>query len=156
MWRSQPREDESRLEAEKRVKYKGTARIKLKCLHFQTDEEKPDGKNVERLKSIFRRDCCRLDAHNFIAAVIEQQALDVAVELSGISAQQLCRDPPGGYPELVFPAGYRVDCLHGRHRIQAAKELDLEWWMVDLYLAGMLIFPSTAAHLTTSSNGCRP
>lgn len=144
MWRSQLQEDESRLEAEKRVKYKGTARIKLKWLHLETDEEKPDVKNVEKLKSILRSDCCRFDANNFIAAVIEQQALDVALELSGISAQQLCRDPPGGYPELVFPAGYRVDCLHGRHRIQAAKELDLEWWMVDLYLAGILIFPSRA------------
>jgi hypothetical protein len=47
--------------------------------------------------------------------------------------------PQGGYPELVFPAGYQVECLHGRHRIQAAKELGLEWWTVDLYLAGGLI-----------------
>lgn len=43
------------------------------------------------------------------------------------------------YPELVFPAGYQVECLHGRHRIQAAKELGLDWWTVDLYLAGRLV-----------------
>lgn len=45
----------------------------------------------------------------------------------------------GGYPELVFPAGYQAECLHGPHRIQAAKELWLDWWTVDLYLAGSLI-----------------
>lgn len=116
MWRSQLREEESRLEAGRRIKYKETAFIKLKWLHFQTDEpEELDGKNVGRLKSIFRKDCRRLDPHNYIAAVIEQQALNIALQLSGISAQQLSGYPPDGYPELVFPAGY-----------QAAKELDLE------------------------------
>lgn len=75
LWRSQLREEESRLKAEKRVKYKGTARIRLKWLHFQTDElQKPSGKNVERLKAVLRKDCCRLDAHNYIVAVIKQQA----------------------------------------------------------------------------------
>ena len=61
------------------------------------------------------------------------------VFMKGVSARQLGKYPQGGYPELVFPAGYQVECLHGRHRIQAAKELGLDWWTVDLYLAGKLI-----------------
>ena len=134
MWRTQIREEESRIEAEKRIKYKGTARIRLKWLHFQWNRPRElDGKNVERLKADFRKDCRRLDEHNHIPAVIDQQSLNAAEELSGVLARQL------GYPELVFPAGYQVECLHGRHRIQAAKELGLEWWTVDLYLAGRLI-----------------
>jgi len=140
MWRTQIREEESRIEAEKRIKYKGTARIRLKWLHFQWNRPRElDGKNVERLKADFRKDCRRLDELNHIPAVIDQQSLDAAEALSGVSARQLGKYPRGGNPELVFPAGYQVECLHGRHRIQAAKELGLEWWTVDLYLAGRLV-----------------
>ncbi len=140
MRRSQIREEESKIEIEKRIKYKGTARIRLKWLHFQWNRPRElDGKNVERLKAVFQKDCRRLDEHNHIPAVIDQQSLDAAEELSGVPARQLGKYPQGGYPELVFPAGYQVECLHGRHRIQAAKELGLEWWTVDLYLAGGLI-----------------
>ena len=154
MWRTQVREDESKIEAEKRIKYKGTARIRLKWLHFQWNRPRElDDKNVERLKADFRKDCRRLDEHNHIPAVIDQQSLDAAEELSGTPAWRMGKYPQGGYPELVFPAGYRVECLHGRHRIQAAKELRLEWWTVDLYLAGRLIlFTSIIMILTDAWN----
>ena len=45
------------------------------------------------------------------------------------------------YPELVFPNGYRLECLHGQHRIQAAQRIFLpardKWWTVALYLTGI-------------------
>ena len=68
--------------------------------------------------------------------MIEEQALLAAIRFSGITAGQLTEYSPGGYPELVFPAGYQLECLH---RIQAAKELRLEWWAVDLYIAGIAV-----------------
>ena len=140
MWRTQIRDEESKIEAEKHIKYKGTARIRLKWLHFQWNQPRElDSKNVERLKADFRKDCRRLEESNHIPAVIDQPSLDAAEERSGVSARQLGKYPQGGYPELVFPAGYQVECLHGRHRIQAAKELGLDWWTVDLYLAGRLV-----------------
>lgn len=140
MWRSQAREEESKIEAEKCIKYKGTARIRLKWLHFQWNQPRElDSKNVERLKADFQKDCRRLDEHNHISAVIDQQSLDGAEELSAVSARQLGKYPQGGYPKLVFPAGYQVERLHRRHRIQTAKELRLDWWTVDLYLAGRLV-----------------
>ena len=93
--------------------------------------------NIERLKAIFRKECLRLDASNHVPAVIEEQAFLAAIRFAGISAGQQTEYSSGGYPELVFPAGYQLECLHGQDRIQAAKELRLEWWAVDLYLAGM-------------------
>jgi len=136
--------EELRLEAEKRVKYKGTARIKLEWLHFRWNEPRElDSKNVERLKSNFRRDCRRLDIHNHIPALINQQDLNAATQASEVSAQSLLSNPQGGYPELNFPTGYQLECLHGRHRIQAAKEVlpcGDKWWTVDLYLAGIMSF----------------
>jgi Protein of unknown function (DUF3723) len=141
MWRTQTHEEELRLEGEKRVKYKGTARIGLEWLHFQRNEpSEPDDKNIERLKSIFKNDCRRLELRNHIPAIIDQQDLDVALLDSRILSAELLSTPQDGYPELVFPAGYRLECLHGRQRIQAAKRALLlgdKWWTVDLYLAGM-------------------
>jgi len=146
MRRNRAQEEDIRLDAEKRVKYKGTARIKLKWLHFQWDEPRElDTKNVERLKSTFSKDCRRLDIHNHVPAVINQKDLDTALNESGISAENLLGN---SYPELVFPADYRLECLHGRHRIQAGKEVlrrEDKWWTVDLYLASKIIFESLVA-----------
>ncbi len=137
MWRARLREEDLQLEAEKRIKFKGTARISLGCLHFSQDPPRDrDTRNIERLQAIFRKDCRRLDVHHHIPAVIEQQALDAALLRSGVSARQLSGLASAEYPELVFPAGYQLECLHGQDRIQAAKELRLGWWTVDLYLEG--------------------
>lgn len=49
------REEEVRPEAEKQVKFRGTAPIRLEQLHFRwNDTEELDGKNVERLKAVFQ------------------------------------------------------------------------------------------------------
>ncbi|OBT51206.1 hypothetical protein VE04_07718 [Pseudogymnoascus sp. 24MN13] len=41
------------------------------------------------------------------------------------------------YPLLEFPTGFRLECLYGRHRIEAGREFlhpGDNWWTVDLYL----------------------
>jgi hypothetical protein len=142
MWPSQARQDELRLETEKKEKYKGTARIRLEWLQFPSIKGwEPDKAKVNRLKHNFRKDCRRLDVRNHIPAVISQQDLDIALKLSGIVEGDLLGDAPNIYPELAFPAGYQLECLQGRHRIQAAKEALIvtdRWWVADLYLAGLL------------------
>ncbi len=79
--------------------------------------------NVERLKSIFRKECRRLDIHNHICAVVDQQHLDAAILISEISAKALLTKSKSEYPKLVFSTDYQLKCLHGRHRIQAGKEV---------------------------------
>jgi hypothetical protein len=85
--------------------------------------------------------CCRrLDLRNHIPAVISQPQLEAAIEASRTSAERLLEDARDDYPELDFPPGYRLECLHGRHRtLAAAQVLPLEdrRWTVDLYLEGM-------------------
>lgn len=80
---------------------------------------------------MFREDCLRLDTFNNVPAVIEVQALLAAIRLSVIRAGQLTESSPDSY---------QLECLHGQDRIQAAKELRLQWWAVDLYLAGTAVF----------------
>jgi hypothetical protein len=142
MWQAQVEQEDIRLEAERRVKYRGTARIKLEALHFRRDESRElDKGHVEYLKQCFKKEGCRpLEVSHHIPAVIDQERLNTAILASGISAKDLLSNPRDGYPELVFPAGYQLECLHGRHRIQAGREFlspSNKWWAVDLYLAGI-------------------
>jgi hypothetical protein len=61
---------------------------------------------------------------------------------SGISADALLSNLSDDYPELKFPVGFQLECLHGRHRLQARRETlpsRDKWWTVDLYLEGMSI-----------------
>jgi len=143
MRQARVREEEVRLEAEKRLKFKGTARIRLEQLHFPwTDAKELNEKNLGRLKAIFQQDGCRrLEMQHHIPAIIDDGRLDAAIITAGVSPRTLLSPPtPDGYPELVFPNGEILECLHGRHRIQAGKEflpLRDKWWTVYLYLTGI-------------------
>ena len=106
--RTQVSETESRVEIDKHIKYKGIARLRLKSLCFRSNRSyECDRENIERLKSVFRKECLRLDVSNHVLVVIEQQALLAAIRHSGIIAGQLT-DPRAAIrsTELVFPAGY--------------------------------------------------
>ena len=130
-------EKELQLEREKSASYWGTARVRLHWLTFQDTDL--DTKQVQILKLSFQKDCRRLDIHNHIPAIIDQQSLQSAFRLSGIAEDYLPKDPQHQIPELGFWEGYQLRCLHGRHRVEAAK-LALapwdKWWTVDLYSAG--------------------
>ena len=90
-------------EADKYIKYKETARVRLKSLCFQLNGPyERDRENTERLKSIFRKECLWLDASNYVPAGIEEQVLLAAIRL-GIAAGQLTEYPPGGYSCLQNP-----------------------------------------------------
>nr|KAK5449229.1 hypothetical protein LTR18_002318 [Exophiala xenobiotica] len=147
MRQSRTRVEDERLERERQLKYRGTARISLDVLQFVVDDDRPlDVKNVQRLVKIYQREGCRRQfVSNHILVVIDQACLDSALDLSRISAAALLtrntNDPAavGDYPQLQVPVGVRLTCLHGRHRIQAAREFLSprdKWWIADLYLAG--------------------
>lgn len=133
---------EERLAAEGREKYRGTARIKLEVLHFRRNEPRElDQENLERLKECFKKGQCDRVLRNHLPAVIDQSQLDKALRDSKVSAKTLLSntDP---HPHLEFPAGFQLYCLHGRHRVQAAREVlppRERWWTVDLYVAGTCI-----------------
>jgi hypothetical protein len=136
-------DQERRLAVERRIKYKGTARIRLDVLHFQWNEPRElNQKNLERLKKCFRTEGCRrLELENHIPATIKESQLDEVIVASGISADALLSNL-NDYPELKFPADYQLECLHGRHRVQAGRETlpsRDKWWTVDFYLEGMSI-----------------
>jgi hypothetical protein len=141
--------EDSKIERERRRTYRGTARVRLEALHFRRNRPRElDRKHVEYLKRCFRKDGCRrLPKENHISAVIDQEHLDRAIRGSEISQADLLTNQPHHYAELVFPSGYQLECLHGQHRIQAAREVEIlspidKWWTVDLYLAGIASPPA--------------
>ncbi|KAL5313293.1 hypothetical protein ACEPPN_019026 [Leptodophora sp. 'Broadleaf-Isolate-01'] len=119
---SQIQAEDSRLEAERRRTFRGSARVSLDALHFQQYKHRDlDTKHIEYLKGCFRTDRCRRsEARNHIEAEIDQQILDVALRDSNVTAREL------------LTTAERMST----HRIQAAREFLLptdNWWTVDLY-----------------------
>jgi len=130
-----------RLQRERQAQFRGTARIKLSSLRADqaraTREQFLLPKNVRRLHSIFVTEGCRrLAAENHIPALISREDLEAAIHRSGTTQSALLHSTDEEPPELQLPFEPLV-YLHGRHRIQAAREFFVEgddWWTVDLYL----------------------
>ncbi|PYI23225.1 hypothetical protein BO99DRAFT_324466 [Aspergillus violaceofuscus CBS 115571] len=94
-----------------------------------------DPYNVKRLASIFKLDACvRTEPANFITAVIDEDVFLEAINQSKITIEQMRnKNQP---PFLGLGDGQKVQCLYGRHRIEAAKECLVfgdRWWSVALY-----------------------
>ncbi|OCK96882.1 uncharacterized protein K441DRAFT_549199, partial [Cenococcum geophilum 1.58] len=57
-----------RFVVERRIKYRGTASVNLKVLHFICEKDKV---NIARLKNFFRKNGCdRLNIQNYLPTVI--------------------------------------------------------------------------------------
>ncbi len=107
------------LESERASRYLGTARIELKWLHIDVTEV--SRKHVQTLKLRFAKDCCRLDPRNHIPAIIDRVDYDSALRISNLSDDLLRKNSNGNYPDLTFWPAFKLEYLHGRYRIEAAK-----------------------------------
>lgn len=131
-----------RLAAEGRKKYIGTAQVNLEVLHFPWSQHREfNQKSLDKLKKCFKEGQCDRATRNRIPALIDQSELNGMLRESNLSAESLLKIGDNPHCKLKFPARYQLTCLHGRHRIQAAREAlppRERWWIVDLYLAGKL------------------
>ena len=125
---------------DRRVHFRGTARIHLDALRF---DNKPgshfiDPKNITRLVQIFELEgCLRLDLEHHVPAIISQDVFERSLRISKITGGDLLEGQ--NPPELRLPSYSSIRCLHGIHRIEAAHKFLLagdRWWTVDLYSDG--------------------
>lgn len=104
----------------------GRCCVRLDHLIFESGVRDYDEKNVTRLRNIYKTEGCkRADPDHFIPAV-------VSPSFPGIYQQDSRRLPD---PEAL-PADFRILCLHGKHRILAAKTFlpyRDQWWTLALY-----------------------
>ncbi|OAL33366.1 hypothetical protein AYO20_07377 [Fonsecaea nubica] len=132
---------------DKASNFRGKARVMLNVLRFTPENIRDlDRANVERLKAIYEEEgCLREGPERHVPAIISLADLTRAIEFTGTSEVSLDRllDNPKELPPLLkFPPNVHIECLTGKHRIQAAREsaklraVD-KWWIVDLYLEGL-------------------
>ena len=129
---------------EKTKQFIGRAKVGLEHLHFpprnrcQNFDERKRG----RLVSIFALEgCLRNDPDHYIPALINQEVLHGALRSSGLNLRDLNTKEE---PPWLNLQDVQIKCLHGQHRIEAAKiflsPFD-EWWIVDFYDEGRDLRP---------------
>lgn len=122
-----------------RQQFIGTARIALSSLEF-AEGRQIDPEIVNNLKVLFRKTGCRRhDPDNYIPAFITDREMRDALRITGLKQGSFKTPSKDGSLHLLrIPEGTQTFCLHGRHRIQAAREFmraDTDkWWSVNLYL----------------------
>ncbi|KAJ4329997.1 hypothetical protein N0V95_010119 [Ascochyta clinopodiicola] len=135
---------EEEIERQKSSHFRGRAKVPLDFLHFSEHSPRDiDRGNVQRLMGVFREEGVkRLQNEHHIPAIVGKDDLLSAVQLSGVSLVDLLNSSQESPPRLTFPDGYRLRCLHGKHRIEAAKKSAClqgqdRWWTVTLYSEGL-------------------
>ena len=118
----------------------GSIKCPIRRLRYESitvDPRQLDPKNVARLLGVFQLEGCRrLEPQNHVPALISQAVWHTLLE--HLPGGQSSLNPPNGAPVQVDPQ-HDLKCLHGRHRIEAAKKYlhpDDKWWIVDLYTDG--------------------
>jgi hypothetical protein len=132
-----------RIEEEKALKQLGTAKVKLSFLAFPHSEQQQDTNkaNVDRLKRLFRVEGgCRPDElGNRIPAIIDEAQWQQCLRISAPSTDHEPANSSRTHAKIDFPSGFRLECLRGRHRVEAAKQVlpdRHQWWTVDFYPSG--------------------
>lgn len=124
----------SNVSGARQLAFRGFVRVNLDDLSFVHDSHRGlDERNVARICRIFELEGCqRLDEHHFVDVVIgHDQALD---------EHRVTERPIPHWPDLPLIVCGKLECLNGRHRIQAAK-LHLppneRWWIARVFIEGI-------------------
>lgn len=90
---------------------------------------------VDRLRKIFEIEgCCNLEPENKVVATVDPSTFANALSSTGVAEEQLL-DQVSQVP-LKFNENARLICIHGRHRLRAAREFGESCWLVDIYRDG--------------------
>jgi hypothetical protein len=135
------RNKEARIEEERKQCFYGSAQVDLDVLAFDASPAyQANEPNIKRLLSTFQRaGCLRLHPQYHVPAIIAKEQLDEAIANAASSQDALLHHHPSKWPILIFPDSFRVQCLHGRHRIKAGKRylsVNDRWWVVDFFASG--------------------
>ena len=135
----------------------GLVRIALNCIQFDDPSQKGirdlDGSNVQRLLRVFEIEGCNQEAYP-VSALIPQDVFHGSASHCNLSPDDLER----GDKFLELPEGFKILCIHGRHRLEAANlflPVNKRWWAVQLFRQGNLASLLCHIALTTFRNGYR-
>ena len=129
---------ERRIAGEKAAKARGTVRVRIDHLTFPNPIRCKGDKIIEQLERTFAAEGC-LDEQHGVPAVIDDHILRAALNKTGLKVENLRVISGRQPPKLQFPENTKLECLHGQHRVLAAKKYlppAERWWTVDLYGTG--------------------
>lgn len=134
--------DEKLLQERARA-FQGSIGYSLRSLRFESQQRKPrqvDMKNVDRILAIFElQGCLRLIPENHVPTLVSLTTLAAIVQR--LPEGQTLLGPSGSKPAILSDVPDDLLCLHGQHRVEAAKRFlpaREKWWIVDLYAKGTL------------------
>lgn len=119
--------------------FRGFARVGLDTLQFRHDSHRGlDNRNVTRLCKIFELEGCqRLDDHHFVDVIIDEASFDSIQD--GTNEPVVQTQPARDWLSAPLLDIGSIECLSGRHRIQAALqylEPNDRWWIARVYSDG--------------------
>jgi hypothetical protein len=132
---------EQRISNDKRAKYRGSAQVSIEHLDFPHPCRNIDTKVIERLIRDFEGEGC-IQETNRIPAIIDDSILHAGLRKLAMTPESFKADSNSAPPRLDLQSDMRVECLHGQHRILAAKQFlapSRRWWIVDFYSTGHIL-----------------
>lgn len=130
---------EQRIASDKLAKFKGAARVSFQHLEFLHPTRQIDRKTIRQLIRDFDGEgCIREEPSHRIPIIADNSILQAALEKLSLTAETF-RAQADHPPVLELGSGVKLECLHGQHRILAAKEhlaASQWWWIVDIYGTG--------------------
>ena len=131
---------EQRILNDKLAKFKGAARVMIEHLEFPHPIRQIDKKTIRQLVRDFDGEgCIREEPSHRIPVIMDNSILRAALEKISLTAEtfRASADHP---PILELGGDVKVECLHGQHRVLAAKEhlpASQRWWVVEVYGTGL-------------------
>ena len=98
-----------------------------------------------------------MDEENYISALVDERSVQQSLQRAGYSEDSLRATPSSSIP---FLQDLNLNCLHGLHRILAAKDFldeDDQWWTVKLFSNSEytpLMTQGNVCNMTRSTCGC--
>jgi hypothetical protein len=128
---------DERIQTEKRAFYKGRAKVSLRNFELTGSGSRTVvEKHIAALVKTFRSEgCIRLNPDNFVKALISSDVLEQSLSEQGLGGTDLRDESRLHF--VSFPEGFKLNVLHGMHRLLAADRfLCDKWWVAEFYCEG--------------------
>jgi len=104
----------------------GSGRVRISSINIEGEQcRSQDPKNIKRIKDIFKVEGCQPESNLVPVLVDEVQFANAKMSRTGMEL-----------PDFEFPER-SLECLHGLHRLLAAREWGAQYWIVNFFPRGM-------------------
>lgn len=128
---------DERIHSEKKAFYKGRAKVSLRNFGLNSSGSRTiREKHIAALVKTFRSEgCIRLNPDNFVKTLISSDVLEQSLREQGLNGTDLHDESRLHF--VSFPESFKLNVLHGKHRLLAADQfLCDKWWVAEFFCEG--------------------